>query len=440
MSPSLQSLRLLLALAASGALLGACGTEPSESGRLQLALHAGDQQIGEAGTTLANPLSVRVTRGEGRPAAGITVRWAAETGGGSVSAPGRETVTGEDGVAQVFRTLGAVAGPQTTTATLDTAGGAIVRFSALARIQGAVRITRHPAEEGLVRTDTVLATLAVPYRVLVLDQDDRPVPGVTVHWSPLGGSGGVVGATSVTDALGVAAMAVALGASAGVNRAYAAVPGLVGSPVSFEATALPGQPAAILDAGGNGQMLPRAAGSVSYGVRVNDAYGNAVQGVPITWTVLAGGGTITQAQPETHGPGAYATVHLGAVEGIHITTASSPMLPGLSPVMFTTTVVGAIVNLTGGDYWSCWYYGLCGRFDPAEVTIPAGSSVGWIWGIYGPCDVVFEDAPHPPESSLTIVAPGKHRRTFPTPGTYRYRCTLQSTSFVQGMVGIVRVQ
>ena len=58
---------------------------------------------------------------------------------------------------------------------------------------------------------------------------------------------------------------------------------------------------------------------------------------------------------------------------------------------------------------------------PARVTIHAGQTVEWIWGstpMAIPANVTFADAASPTQES------GSWSRTFPTPGTYKYRDTL----------------
>lgn len=62
---------------------------------------------------------------------------------------------------------------------------------------------------------------------------------------------------------------------------------------------------------------------------------------------------------------------------------------------------------------------------PARVTIHAGQTVEWVWGdkpMAIPANVTFPDAASPTQES------GTWARTFPTPGTYRYRNTLSQVT------------
>ncbi|MGE0353070.1 MAG: Ig-like domain-containing protein [Gemmatimonadales bacterium] len=74
----------------------------------------GTDQRAPAGTELPVGFTVLAADGQGQPVPGITVRWAVQAGGGSLSAD--STVTGPDGRASVVLTLGG-AGPQTVVAT-----------------------------------------------------------------------------------------------------------------------------------------------------------------------------------------------------------------------------------------------------------------------------------------------------------------------------------
>src|SRR5256886_12686449 len=91
---------------------------------------------------------------------------------------------------------------------------------------------------------------ALPISVLMKDAVGNPVPGVLVSWTAAGG-GSVSGATTLTDARGVAAVTRTLGGTAGSQTAQASVAGL--APVTFTATALAGNAATLTLSGGDGQ-------------------------------------------------------------------------------------------------------------------------------------------------------------------------------------------
>ncbi len=90
---------------------------------------SGDNQTGGAGTSLPNPLVVRVTNSSGNPQAGVTVNFAVTSGGGSVSPT--SAVTNASGQASTVLTLGTTAGVgNIVSATVSAIGS--VTFSAKA--------------------------------------------------------------------------------------------------------------------------------------------------------------------------------------------------------------------------------------------------------------------------------------------------------------------
>jgi hypothetical protein len=89
---------------------------------------SGDGQSALVGTSLPDPLVVRVRDAGGNPVAGLAVAWVPGTGGGSL-APATST-TGADGLASTAWTLGTVAGTNTATAVVSGVG--TVGFTATA--------------------------------------------------------------------------------------------------------------------------------------------------------------------------------------------------------------------------------------------------------------------------------------------------------------------
>jgi plastocyanin len=75
-------------------------------------------------------------------------------------------------------------------------------------------------------------------------------------------------------------------------------------------------------------------------------------------------------------------------------------------------------------------------FAPDLSPIQVGSTVTWTWRGSLQHNVTFEDG----EGSSGTKGSGAHDRSFADPGTFRYRCTIHSTSFESGMVGRVTVQ
>lgn len=443
--------RILIPTATLLGLLLSVGCDDGTTGPAatpRIGIYSGDRQVAPAGATLTSPLVVQVLDGEGRPARGVRIAWSVEEAGGYVSTPTSPSVTNWAGRALVDRTLGPDAGIHGTTASVDGPDSVSVRFTSVAQVQGAIRMMESPADNGNGQRDTVLSTLA-PYRVLVLDHDDRPVPGVTVEWYASNGS--LSTSTSLTDSSGVAEAVHTLGPNAVTQRVYAKVPGLIDSPVRFEATAEPGDPTRIVVADGSDQVGVVGEPVDPYVVRVLDAHDNPVDGATVTWAVAEGGGSIdpasstTETQDPLNGSFAAAVHTLGPGEGVHRVTATAQDAAGEPAATFEATAVTGLVQVPSP---SCYYFPYCGvtaDFEPAEIEVPVGATVAWEWGgCWGltTCpdhNVTFEDDPGEPTSSDTRNT-GWHTRTFDEAGEYRYRCTVHSPSFINGEVGVVRVE
>lgn len=95
-----------------------------------IAAQSGSGQTALAGTTLPNPLVVKVTAEDGMPVADVPVAFAVSAGGGSVTTT--NTTTDGSGVAQTTWTLGSAVGNQTVRATASGLTGSPVTFSATA--------------------------------------------------------------------------------------------------------------------------------------------------------------------------------------------------------------------------------------------------------------------------------------------------------------------
>src|SRR5439155_754603 len=204
-----------------------------------MAKSSGDNLTGQVATRLQTPHVVLVSDANGNPVTGVTVTWAAASGGGSVD-PATST-TDADGHAQTFRTLGILIGTQTTTATATIAGkDTTVTFSISATAAGASQMS---AAGGDGQTGSVGTTLPTPLSVRVADLFGNPVAGVTVTWTPASGSGSVNPTTSTTNTNGIATTTWTLGTRAGTQTTQATA---AGSPVTFTATATPGPPTQLV--------------------------------------------------------------------------------------------------------------------------------------------------------------------------------------------------
>src|SRR5438094_10143389 len=203
-----------------------------------MARSSGDNLTGQVATRLQTPHVVLVSDANGNPVAGVTVAWAAGSGGGSVD-PATSTTDG-NGHAQTFRTLGILIGTQTTTATATIAGkDTTVTFSINATAAGASQMTQAGGDG---QTGTVGTTLPTQLSARVADLFNNPVGGVSVTWTPATGSGSVNPTTSTSNGSGIATTTWTLGTTAGTQTVQATG---AGSPVTFSATATAGAAATL---------------------------------------------------------------------------------------------------------------------------------------------------------------------------------------------------
>ena len=145
-------------------------------------------------------------------------------------------------------------------------------------------------------TGVVATVIATPPQVTLLDAKRKPIKGARVKWRTGANSGSVVNDSSFTDASGIALSGGwTLGTSAGVQTLTATAEGI--SPVTFTAQVGPGPVANLVRISADGQQAtvntPVSEAPVA---RAQDAFGNPVPGVAVTFNVALGGGTVTGAQ------------------------------------------------------------------------------------------------------------------------------------------------
>lgn len=416
---------LVIVAVAAGLACGDDGGGPGPA-PAEMAIDGGNNQVAPAGTALPSPLLVFVTDEDGRPVSNVAISWAVGTGGGSVGAA--TSTTDFEGVTSMTRTLGPNAGTHTTIASRDGLTGSPLTFTSIAQVQGATQIAKSAGDE---QTDTVLATLD-PYSVIVRNQTSAPVPGVNVTWAAseggrVNGAGSVV---TVTNASGIASATHKLNETAGTQTVTAAVAGLVGSPIIFSATALPGNATQIDVADGNHQLGQiNTTLAAPYRVGALDAYGNPKPGVAVEWAVHAGTGALSPLLSTTGSTGAAlgiaaSTRTLGAAAGTYTDTATAAGLAG-SPLLFTVRATvepaAAAVSVQNNS------------FNPDSVLIAVGGSVTWTWvAASNPHNVVFSSGAAP--SNCATQSSGSCTRLFANAGTFDYECLIHP-----GMTGKVAV-
>jgi hypothetical protein len=287
---------LLVALAAT---LRCSGDNVQPNTPTAIAMVDGNAQTAGIGAALANPLVVAVTDQSGNAVEGVTVTWNA-VGAGSVSAG--TTQTGSDGHASVQRTLGTLAGEQTTTATVTGLEGSPVTFISIATDgqSPSLAVVTQPsstAESGVTFAVQPVVQLKAP------DGSDRAQAGVAVTASLATGTGTLAGTLTVqTNAGGTAAFS-------DLN--------LTGAPGAYTlrfaaAGTIPAISADITISGGAGTSIllttnpPTSAldsevfdPTVQPVVQVKDGGGNPAPGVEVTASVSSGPGTLQGTRTAT---------------------------------------------------------------------------------------------------------------------------------------------
>jgi len=148
------------------------------------------------------------------------------------------------------------------------------------------------AQTSTTITATVGSVVSPAPAVRVLSASGEPVPNVSVSFTVGEKSGTVGNPTVATDANGVATAAEwVLGSVAGADTLTASVTG-VASPVVFTATAAAAPASALVALSSpSGPFAVATSVTPKPSVRVTDAYGNAISGASVAFSVQSGGGS-----------------------------------------------------------------------------------------------------------------------------------------------------
>ena len=315
----------------------------------KMIVNGGDNQSVAAGAAVPTPPSVKITDAGDNPIANVAVTFTVASGGGSIT--GGSATTDASGIAAVGSwTLGPSAGPNTLRATSPAMSGVSVTFQAAAGAGPAAAIA---AFAGQGQTGTAGGNIPIPPSVKVTDANGNFVAGFSVTFTPGAGSGSVTAGVAVTDASGVATVGSwKLGTTPGAQTLLATGAGLSGSPVTFNATAVAPVPSALAGYAGNNQTArPGTAVATSPAFIVTDPAGVPVPGVTVSFTVTAGGGTLSVPSSVTNVDGiAAVSWTLGPAPGTNTLEASIP--GGIPSVTFTATAAAApptTISMNAGD-------------------------------------------------------------------------------------------
>jgi hypothetical protein len=339
---------------------------------LSIAAVSGDNQLATVGTGLNNPLTARVSDGDGSVAAGIAVVFTVTWGNGLLDGQQTRTVlTDVNGNASVTWVIGPAAQTNTVNASLADDARRAVEFRATARPDVATRLVYG----GGTRAAQVGAAVATAPAVAAVDRFGNRVGGVPVTFVAPDDGSRISGAVDTTDVVGMARLDEwVLGTRAGNYAVTATSPGLESFVFTATAHAGPAYSMEIVDGDGQ-EATVNTIVPVPPTIRVLDRHGNPVSGAYITF---ATGGEFTvpvlpSRAPFTSADGTLRVDEwrLGRRPGIYSMTVKS----GALSVRFeATAVAGPPVRLLVHD----------GNFQaaPPRTTLLASPAV-WVADAYG---------------------------------------------------------
>jgi hypothetical protein len=194
----------------------------------------------------------------------------------------------------------------------------------------------------------VNTSLITPLTVRANDANGNPLPGVLVSFKTTSGFFSTTTATTGTN--GQASSVWNMPLVAGPVTATVSLVNNPSATVTFSATALTTPPQQMVKISGDGQrgsVSSQLAGPIV--VAVTDQYNNGIPGFPLTFAVVAGGGSISATTVVTDANGrASTTWTLGSNEAqAQAVSVTSPKeLNGL-PALFSATAVRATLGTLG---------------------------------------------------------------------------------------------
>ncbi|MDZ7261111.1 MAG: Ig-like domain-containing protein [candidate division KSB1 bacterium] len=266
---------------------------------------AGNNQTGSAGWPLADSCKVQIQDNYGNPYGGYTVTFTVTEGNGTLDGTSQTTknvTTNINGIAKVLLTLGPTPGASNKVQASAVKDGQPLTNSPITFTARAVGLSKLSKVSGDSLSGTVGTPLAQPFKVLVRDSLNKAIAGWPVTFAVKSGNGNFGGQSQTTvntNSSGIAEATLTLGPTPGqynnVAEATALYNGksLSGSPVTFRASGVIGNPSQLIYVSGNGQKsvvgnpLPEP-----FKVKVGDSFGNAISGHPVTFVVTSGGGTL----------------------------------------------------------------------------------------------------------------------------------------------------
>jgi plastocyanin len=267
------------------------------------------------------------------------------------------------------------------------------------------------------QVDTVGQLLPKVIRVKVT-LDGALAAGITVNFS-----GGNLGTTSmVTGDNGIATSTWTLNEVAGPQQVTVTVDGAVGSPLTFNATAVPAAPYQLMYAGPSSAFVADT-GQIfaGFAVKVADTFAN---GIPGRWVQWSSTGPITLSTDSIITDADGVSTMFGTAGGNVGDITVTATAPGLldSPRNFTGAVVPAATQVNVGSNF----------FSPDSIRINAGGAVKWVIAS-GTHSITSTGSPNF-QGSDTQAAPATWGPIlFSTPGVYQYECSVHPVQ-MQGKI------
>jgi alpha-tubulin suppressor-like RCC1 family protein len=198
------------------------------------------------------------------------------------------------------------------------------------------------------------AALALPIVVRVVDAGGQPVQGATVSFSVRAGGGSVNPAANISGADGLVSATWTMGTTLGENKVAALLSGAFPlDSALFKATATVGPANKFAKISGDSQTLNASRRlPAPLVVRVQDAFGNNLSGIPVNWTTGNLSGSVAALRDTTAADGtASAAWTLGTVAIGQTVSASVVGSSGIAPIGFfalATTDTGRTFSVVQG--------------------------------------------------------------------------------------------
>ena len=272
----------------------------------------GDQQ-GQPGTTLGAPFVVEVKDQANKPLANVDITFSVTSGGGTLSAG--SVTTDANGRAESTLTLGPNPGTNIVTVSVKGSQEKLTFTAEGVRIPKKLEIISGDDQQGMPGT-----ALEHPFVANVLDDENRPVPGVEVMFSVGSGGGTLSASSATTDSNGRAESTLTLGQNPGANTVTVSVTGIQ-ERQTFNAESIRIPRAFWITSGSDQLGLTGEALANPFVVDVRDRSGEPMADVEVTFTVTGGGGTLSVTSAATDDKGrAESILKLGPKPGTNTVT------------------------------------------------------------------------------------------------------------------------